>query len=580
MKKILFLLLITTASYSQALFDKGVKITGGITTDNTATKVVVQSANNVLNTISKTELQDAFYFATASALPVVGITDKLYITRDDNKLYRFNGTIYVPLNAGITSTATTNFIPKVNAAGNLDNSIISQPVSDRIDVNGNILISDATKFLMFGGNTVLFPALVKNAASNSIVATTATGSAFVDFGYLRGNSSLGFRTASNGVFSFINITGNPLTSGTVDTGISRLGAGRFAFGTGAVGNTSGQIIAAKGLFNTSTDDGVNTGIFNGTVTFSPAVNANQGVTKAQLDASTANTMLLTTDQTATGRKSYTSNNTTLGGITVNNSRTIGGGEAYGLAINSSGARGLNIDASAGVGARFYAGTTSTEALVVTKSEATTGIFLSDLASTDTGDFIKVNGANTGGLFTFLNRFGVASANAGTANNNLATVGQIKSSQGWANYADTQYTVSSPFSVASNSTVTLPNNAGTTINTYIPTGVTSFYNSATSKITPNTLGDSYTINVRFSAKSSMNNDFLEVGIDIGNPTTVIAETKPFLKGANTEQKFNFVFPVFSLATFLANGGLVKVTSGSGTLSVYNITYFITRTYKSL
>jgi hypothetical protein len=52
MKKILFLLLLT-ASNSQALFDKGVKITGGIATENTAIKVVVQSANNVLNTISK-----------------------------------------------------------------------------------------------------------------------------------------------------------------------------------------------------------------------------------------------------------------------------------------------------------------------------------------------------------------------------------------------------------------------------------------------------------------------------------------------------------------------------------------------
>jgi hypothetical protein len=46
-------LLLTASANSQALFDKGIKITGGIATENTATKVVVQSANNVLNTISK-----------------------------------------------------------------------------------------------------------------------------------------------------------------------------------------------------------------------------------------------------------------------------------------------------------------------------------------------------------------------------------------------------------------------------------------------------------------------------------------------------------------------------------------------
>jgi hypothetical protein len=54
MKKDFIILLLVTSIYSQALFDKGIKVTGGITTDNTATKVVVQSANNVLNTIAKT----------------------------------------------------------------------------------------------------------------------------------------------------------------------------------------------------------------------------------------------------------------------------------------------------------------------------------------------------------------------------------------------------------------------------------------------------------------------------------------------------------------------------------------------
>jgi hypothetical protein len=56
MKKILFLLLLTASANSQALFDKGIKITGGIATENTATKLVVQSADNALNTISKSDL--------------------------------------------------------------------------------------------------------------------------------------------------------------------------------------------------------------------------------------------------------------------------------------------------------------------------------------------------------------------------------------------------------------------------------------------------------------------------------------------------------------------------------------------
>jgi hypothetical protein len=122
MKKILFLLLLTASANSQALFDKGIKITGGIATENTATKVVVQSANNVLNTISKSDLVDVLSFASAVNLPVTGLSGKIYITNDDNKIYRWNGTIYQPLS--ITGTGTTNFLPKFTEASALGNSLI------------------------------------------------------------------------------------------------------------------------------------------------------------------------------------------------------------------------------------------------------------------------------------------------------------------------------------------------------------------------------------------------------------------------------------------------------------------------
>ena len=97
MKKYLLLLLISTSfSYGQTTLANKLRITGN-TTDNTATKVNVQATDGTVNTISKVDLQDAFYFASASNFPVTGITDKLYIARDNNILYRFNGTIYVPL---------------------------------------------------------------------------------------------------------------------------------------------------------------------------------------------------------------------------------------------------------------------------------------------------------------------------------------------------------------------------------------------------------------------------------------------------------------------------------------------------
>jgi hypothetical protein len=154
------------------------------------------------------------------------------------------------------------------------------------------------------------------------------------------------------------------------------------------------------------------------------------------------------------------------------------------------------------------------------------------------------------------------------------------STGWASYADNIHTLAAPFVIAPATTTNLENNAGSVINTYLPTGVISFYDATTNKITPNQVGDAYTIGLRFSAKTTTQSDSFSISLDVGGTQNIIiAESITFVKAANTEQKFNVTFPVFSLGTFITNGGLIKIDSGSGTLSIYNVTYFIQRTYKS-
>jgi hypothetical protein len=96
-KLVLFLAFIFSLSgYAQAEFEN-VKLTEN-TTDNSATKVVVQSASNVLNTIAKNDLIDVVIVNTTAELTAgIGNISKLYATRDNTIIYRFNGTIYVPL---------------------------------------------------------------------------------------------------------------------------------------------------------------------------------------------------------------------------------------------------------------------------------------------------------------------------------------------------------------------------------------------------------------------------------------------------------------------------------------------------
>lgn len=627
MKKILFLLLLTTASYGQALFDKGVKITGGITTDASASKVVVQSTNNILNTIPKTDLQDAFYFATASALPVVGITDKLYITRDDNKLYRFDGTVYQPLSTDISNLVTLNTPQTITALKTIKDTYL------RI-VNDNV--PNPRGLAVFQNNSSAAGAQISFNKSRGTNASPTAGAVndiiglfefkpYVGSAYTSDRSSFGASmTSTTGISVFFtagnannNFTPSLLVHENKKVGVGALG-GTILSGLTApsamlhvrslgtttdsallIENSAGtDIIDTKdnGLVaipNTLTvggtaNDGINKVQVNGTIKASPAVTDDQVPNLGQVKL---NNIQTTGPQTATGRKTFVNTDTVLGGLTITNNRTTNDQEGTAILIQGSGRIGTEINGSNEQSIRTINTRASGIGIVSNAIGASAKSFFTNLYNNNGIGYYAIQdvGGNSIpfqyinqdlGRTTQVNVDGTISGQNATENSHLITLGQVRGSQGWANYADTQYTVSSPFSVAGGTTVTLPNNAGTTINTYIPTGVTSFYNSATSKITPNTLGDAYTINVRFSAKTSMNNDFLEVGIDIGNPTTVTAETKPFLKGANNEQKFNFVFPVFSLATFLANGGLIKVTSGSGTLSIYNITYFITRTYKPL
>lgn len=146
--------------------------------------------------------------------------------------------------------------------------------------------------------------------------------------------------------------------------------------------------------------------------------------------------------------------------------------------------------------------------------------------------------------------------------------------GWARYVGDKYTVSSPFTIAQGVTSTLPNNAASKIETYLPFGITSFYDG--NKITPAKVGDYYIFTIRFKAKGTNTNSVFNFGIDIGGSLGIIfPETILFPKGANTEQKFSIDATGYSLDTFLSNGGLVKITAVTGNISIYDIEFQITR-----
>lgn len=169
-------------------------------------------------------------------------------------------------------------------------------------------------------------------------------------------------------------------------------------------------------------------------------------------------------------------------------------------------------------------------------------------------------------------------------NNLGANGgvSVEESTGWAQYKDDQYTSGSPLVISAGATTTLDNNAGSTITTQLPVGVTALYDSLTNKITPENSGDAYLVRVDFTAFTSSPSGLAKLQIDIGGAQGIIIDrgfTFPKGTGSGNAQDYSMTSLVYSLSTFVANGGTVQIESVTGDTSVYDINFVISRVHKA-
>lgn len=137
------------------------------------------------------------------------------------------------------------------------------------------------------------------------------------------------------------------------------------------------------LVNTTTDNGIDAGQFNGTVSGSDATLSNQFVTKSQLDTVNTGAMLLTGNQTFTGTKTSTTTTNQIFALT-NNSSSIGA-SAITIDIASTatqnGSRGITIQNN-------NTGTLASSSQCIYMINATTGY----------GNFTKNLSTGIGNLF--------------------------------------------------------------------------------------------------------------------------------------------------------------------------------------
>lgn len=156
--------------------------------------------------------------------------------------------------------------------------------------------------------------------------------------------------------------------------------------------------------------------------------------------------------------------------------------------------------------------------------------------------------------------------------------ELYSTTGWARYGDTTYTSGNPFVLAEGATVDLPNDAGSVITSQLPSGVTAFYDGTV--ITPENEGDFYDLSIRFTTQSSVNEGTIRLTVDIGGTQgEIVSDVRRLGRGSGINNQLTFAFGVFTLDTFIANGGTVRVESIDGEQSIFDIVYVISRTHRA-
>ena len=169
----------------------------------------------------------------------------------------------------------------------------------------------------------------------------------------------------------------------------------------------------------------------------------------------------------------------------------------------------------------------------------------------------------------------ALANQGTATT-AEIIAKIRSVTGWARYVDSQYTSGSRLSTGSKTQLTINGSGTGNETTYLPTGVTSLWNTTTNKITPAAVGDAYDVRLDFTASVDSGNEIAEVIFEV-NGAALAHRTVTFAKTGDTS--FSIGLPLAVDSAFLTHGCSLQFDT-SDSIDIYDISLFIKRDFTAL
>lgn len=138
--------------------------------------------------------------------------------------------------------------------------------------------------------------------------------------------------------------------------------------------------------------------------------------------------------------------------------------------------------------------------------------------------------------------------------------------GWEHVADATYTSGSPRTItgSTRTQVTIDGAGAATEQTHLPEGITGFWNTGNNQLGPANEGDFYDVRLQFKCSTAATAAFVDCELDVGGALgTIVQETQPILKASSATNRIMFSWPVFTLDTFLINGGTFYITPSDDT-----------------
>lgn len=159
----------------------------------------------------------------------------------------------------------------------------------------------------------------------------------------------------------------------------------------------------------------------------------------------------------------------------------------------------------------------------------------------------------------------------------SSVNSLYDSQGWIRYRDTVNDSSNKqvLTESIDNTITIVDLSP--IDTYKPAIIGSDELWTGNKITPYSIGDSYLVRLDFKASIDNVTGFFDLKVDIdGLIGSVYESVNIFPKGRNVEHVFSYTFSIYTLDTFVSNGGNIFINP-SHEMLIWDKAILITRIF---